>query len=458
MRIHYLLSFVLCCLATGCVSVQSPGGSIWQRMQGSADTDADCCEDDEDDREASRLQRILSRPGNRPRKERRPKLKKIADPENLESDVPAIKVAAKIKQAEDLGDQKVKAIKYLLSLCCDCYDDDGEVTDAIIVSLDDPTEEVRFATIHAIYSQISESRQQGNCNQCGKDCCKEKIVEKLAEIAFEMGDDGCPLESSKRVRDGASQILQLCCPQNSQGMYMPPIYDMGTQPPAVQPYDVPQPALPPGIQIEGPTSDGYDFEGSNPSRPQIQPEGSTTYRSGVPVRTASMPRVLNRHQRAIPRQQGYLATVPARNQYMTSGRATVHTGPAAAVPASVAISTPRPVRSSYPARHVSMPTPQPQQPRVAPRPRPTSSGVSAQAHGTVIGVNPAQGTAVVQTHPTSTAAVGAMVVLTHREQMGRVKTVGTGTVIQSQPGQCVIRPNGTLSASQIAISDSVILR
>ena len=455
MRIRCLLSFALCCLATGCVSVQSPGGSVWQRMQGSAD--ADCCEES-DDREASRLQRILSRSGNRPKKERRPKLKKIADPENLESDVPAIKVAAKIKQAEDLGDQKVKAIKYLLSLCCDCYDDDGEVTDAIIASLDDPTEDVRFATIHAIYSQISESRQQGNCNQCGKDCCKEKIVKKLAEIAFEMGDDGCPLESSKRVRDGASQVLQLCCPPNAQSMYMAPMYDMGTQP-STQPYDVPQPPLPPGIQIEGPTSEGYNFEGSNPNRRPVQPEGSTTYRTGVPVRTASMPKVLNRHQPTMAVQLGYAPAIPARDQYMSSGRATVPTGPAAAaVPVPVAIPTPRPVRVNYPARHVSIPTPQPQYPQVALRPRPASNGVSAQAHGAVIGVNPAQGTAVVQTHPTSTVSIGATVVLTHREQMGRVKTVGTGTVIQSQPGQCMIRPNGTLSASQIAVHDSVILR
>src|SRR5688572_21099477 len=54
----------------------------------------------------------LNRKGNHPAREAKPPLKKLADPENLKSDVPAIKAAAEIKQQEDLAPQKIKAIKY----------------------------------------------------------------------------------------------------------------------------------------------------------------------------------------------------------------------------------------------------------------------------------------------------------------------------------------------------------
>ena len=60
---------------------------------------------------ASRDNTLNSR-GNFPGLERKPPLKPIADPKNLQSDNPAIKKAAEVKQAEDLKPQKIKAIKY----------------------------------------------------------------------------------------------------------------------------------------------------------------------------------------------------------------------------------------------------------------------------------------------------------------------------------------------------------
>src|SRR5687767_12439154 len=56
---------------------------------------------------------LVNRRGNLPKLEKKPPLKALADVANLKSEVPAIKAAAEIKQAEDLKPQKVKAIKYL---------------------------------------------------------------------------------------------------------------------------------------------------------------------------------------------------------------------------------------------------------------------------------------------------------------------------------------------------------
>src|SRR5688572_25487533 len=71
---------------------------------------------------------LSNRNGNNPAAERQPPLKAIADPKNLKSEDPAIKKAAEIKQAEDLKKQKIKAIKYLASIGCGCYNRDGSIT------------------------------------------------------------------------------------------------------------------------------------------------------------------------------------------------------------------------------------------------------------------------------------------------------------------------------------------
>ena len=49
---------------------------------------------------------MANRNGNRPRAERKPNLTRLADPENLKSENPAIKRAAEIKKEEDLAKQK----------------------------------------------------------------------------------------------------------------------------------------------------------------------------------------------------------------------------------------------------------------------------------------------------------------------------------------------------------------
>ena len=60
--------------------------------------------------------------GNHPDWEKTPPLKSLADPANLDpKQPPAIQAAAKIKQQEDLAPQKIKAIKYLATVGCGCY-------------------------------------------------------------------------------------------------------------------------------------------------------------------------------------------------------------------------------------------------------------------------------------------------------------------------------------------------
>lgn len=155
-----------------------------------------------------------NRNGNRPNRERTPPLKRIADPENLKSENPAIKKAAEIKKEEDLAKQKIKAVKYLTQIGCGCYNRDGSITDALLKALDDCTEEVRLATVEA----ITEAANGEACSNCkNKSCCSEEISNKLYEMAYERDDSGCYLEPSERVRLAAAEALRACCPGNPYG-------------------------------------------------------------------------------------------------------------------------------------------------------------------------------------------------------------------------------------------------
>ena len=156
----------------------------------------------------------INRRGNHPRLERKDPLKRIADPANLESKNPAIKAAAEIKQAEDMKAQKIKAIKFLATMGCGCYDKEGKITDALIAAMDDCTPDVRLAAIEAI-----ETAADGNCcTKCGStSCCSEKVTKRLSEIAYERDDTGCPLEPSAEIREAAAKALCTCCPNRATG-------------------------------------------------------------------------------------------------------------------------------------------------------------------------------------------------------------------------------------------------
>jgi hypothetical protein len=160
-----------------------------------------------------------NRRGNHPNREPKPPLKAIADPRNLESKDPSIKKAAEIKQAEDLKMQKIKAVKYLASIGCGCYDVDGGVTAALVASMGDCTEDVRYETIKA----ITDAAKEGCCAKCGSTCCCNKdILTAFAKIAYERDDHGCYVEPSQRVREAAAEGLRTCCPNSSPPVIVEP--------------------------------------------------------------------------------------------------------------------------------------------------------------------------------------------------------------------------------------------
>jgi hypothetical protein len=168
---------------------------------------------------------FANRFGKHPGLERKPPIKALADPANLKSDIPEIKAAAEVKQAEDLKPQKVKAVKYLTEIGCGCYNKDGKITKALLAAMDDCTEDVRLATVEAI-GEAAEGEVCAHCKE--RSCCNPKITEQLAKMAFERDDKGCWLEPSERVRDAARQAMCACCPS-----YGPP----ASEPPAPSPIE-----------------------------------------------------------------------------------------------------------------------------------------------------------------------------------------------------------------------------
>ena len=157
---------------------------------------------------------MVNRRGNRPGLEKKPPLRNLADPANLEPEMPkAIQEAAKIKQAEDAAPQKIKAIKYLGQIGCGCY---PGVKEGLLEALSDCTEEVRYEAVMAFMAAA------GNvCQACSETCCDEEVVAKLRDMAFGMDEQGCPKEPSARVRGVAAQAAQRC-----EAMLPPPMEEI----------------------------------------------------------------------------------------------------------------------------------------------------------------------------------------------------------------------------------------
>jgi hypothetical protein len=144
--------------------------------------------------------------GNHPNWEKTPPLKSLADPANLDpKQPPAIQAAAKIKQQEDLAPQKIKAIKYLATVGCGCYQKTVDVRAALLDSLDDCTEDVRYEAAKAL-AQVAGSY----CARCDGTCCNAQVMNKLQEHVSGKDAKGCPLESSERVRNAAQGALSAC--------------------------------------------------------------------------------------------------------------------------------------------------------------------------------------------------------------------------------------------------------
>jgi len=117
---------------------------------------------------------------------------------------PAVKVGAEIKAEQDLAAQKIKGLRYLATIGCGgCYPD---VEHAILASLDDCTEAVRYEAVLALRNST------GNfCKLCNnKRCCSPAVRKRLQEIAFKMKERNCFCEPSDRVRLEARLALKAC--------------------------------------------------------------------------------------------------------------------------------------------------------------------------------------------------------------------------------------------------------
>ncbi|MCO8120434.1 hypothetical protein NHH03_01700 [Stieleria sp. TO1_6] len=151
-------------------------------------------------------QRIRNRLGSRfPGLESRPPVRSITDPANLGPDAsPAVKAAAEAKAEDDQAPQKAKAIRYLASRGCgECYPD---TEDALLAAMDDCSEEIRYEAVKGLRSSVGDS-----CQCCRENsCCSAKMLEKLYELAYEMNESGCYLESSARVRRNARLAICAC--------------------------------------------------------------------------------------------------------------------------------------------------------------------------------------------------------------------------------------------------------
>ena len=139
--------------------------------------------------------------------EAKPPLRSIADPANAAATSPEVSSAAKIKQDEDMADQKIKALRDLAGVgCANCYPD---VEKSFLDALSDCTEVVRFEAIQALRKEAGCP-----CQNCRQDCCCTPAIQKrLEEIGCGIDDKtGCYKERSARVRRVARLALQHCPP------------------------------------------------------------------------------------------------------------------------------------------------------------------------------------------------------------------------------------------------------
>lgn len=107
---------------------------------------------------------------------------------------------------------KVKAIRYLGKVDCICY---PEVVDALLASLDDCAEPVRYEALRALQKGCTA----GGCAACydpvarvnSPPCaCQTRVIVRLSDLLLVRDANGQMLERSARVRRLATQMLQHC--------------------------------------------------------------------------------------------------------------------------------------------------------------------------------------------------------------------------------------------------------
>lgn len=401
---------------------------------------------------------LVNRRGNFPGLEKKPPLKRLADPANLESKNPAIKKAAEVKMQEDMAKQKIKGIKYLAELGCDdCY---PGITEALIAALDDCTEKVRFEAAKAIKQSVRK-----NCDTCSKKCCcKEEMTKKLAEVAFELDDECCFKERSERVRKQAEAALRVCCP-NCLPEGMPIEVPLETVPPAEGPQGTapaegpaqqnPTPAeeiTPPGdgntsARLELPAGDGSDvvvlMDGApQPATVRISDVEAPGSRQVSPLRVLP----LGADDLTSIEQSGSAPRVEMQSERHAAKQAR-HSANANRVAAkSVSLAQPRSEQRADEAVDAS-----------SVQASPVHSAASGGTIGQVMSVDSAQGVVRLKFRDGRLPRVGARVRVFHDYLLERAE-LGELTVVEAIDGTVAAQPLGNMPLEKIARGDSVVVR
>ncbi|QDU25279.1 hypothetical protein ETAA8_03430 [Anatilimnocola aggregata] len=406
-----------------------------------------------------------NRNGNRPNAERKPNLKRLADPKNLESENPAIKRAAEIKKEEDLAKQKIKAVKYLTKIGCGCYNRDGSITDALLKALDDCTEDVRYETVKA----ITEAANGEACVNCkNKSCCSEELSNKLYEMAYERDDSGCYLEPSERVRLAAAEALRACCPGGGGG----PDYIVeeggtgaetidgggGERPDMAPPGGGERPELPPAPPQPVPGIGPTPLPPPVPT-PAVDPAPTSfedqTGEAPAPAQKSSR-RTANLYngRPTIAQASGTTSGTPASavafaSEAQPSSRLTQNVAP---------VATPGEVASPFmpaaaPQAYVAAPPAQQFAAQPA-RPRPTFENFGPAV---ATAVDHKNNEATVSFPGGETAPVGSILRGYHNYALTGKHAVGDFVVIQSDPGIAIVRPRGQTRLGKLMSGDELIL-
>ena len=125
-------------------------------------------------------------------------------------------LASQIKAKEVDVPKRVKAAKYLGKVDCQAFPESQDQLLDLVVN--DQFEEVRLAAAKAFKEQFSKGcnpnpskKKQRRYDTCRGCCNNVKVLDKLAERAYECDDTGCAKEPSPRVREAIAEALNCCC-------------------------------------------------------------------------------------------------------------------------------------------------------------------------------------------------------------------------------------------------------
>lgn len=371
----------------------------------------------------------FNRRGNLPALERKPPLKAIADPANLESTDPAIKAAAQAKQDEDLAKQKIKAIKYLAKLGCGSYDKRYKVgpKKALMAALDDCTEKVRYEAAKAI-----RNAAENRCELCGGTCCcDEEMVDKLFDVAYGRSEDGCCWkEPSERVREMAKEALMACCAAHPDRG--------GVTVETTEGEVTPTP-------IEGEVTPTPQNGEATPDNPPPQPNGSSAY-------FLRRPRGLGKAAQA--------SKPSSRSEHDVQLLPTSVPEEGAPLPTRPAASAKKPRQARHLERGPDFQQVSHNQPRAKSRERSTAPAELPEApvgliEGKVADIVHDRGYVVLDLADGKTLPTGTCVKLNHRFAF-TTKCLGELEVISASGGKILARPVGSLSLATITRGDEVV--